>query len=294
MNCITDLRNPVPNRTLHLDADSIVYKACNAVVDLEAAKYKFNGIIDYWKDMTKSETVILYVTKKGCSKGGRYKIAKTKPYQDHRKSSVKPEYFNEISEYALDCGAKFSDEEADDLVCQAAYLDKNACTVTFDKDFKMIPCLQFNPKTLESRQVLGYGRCFLADNKLDGYGTSFFWHQMLTGDKADNIPGLEWLSPITVCENWPTVKQQNTFKTTGNLILGKQKPCGNSRAVHLLKYATSDMQAFTIVSELYRDSYDLAFVDKFWEQAQLLWLRRTPNEHVKTFITEVVHKNKEI
>ena len=75
-------------------------------------------------------------------------------------------------------------EEADDLISKAAAsLDYNCVVASIDKDMLQLPCWHFN---------FGRNEWIKVDKES---GTKFFYTQILTGDRADNIIGLYGIGP---------------------------------------------------------------------------------------------------
>jgi 5'-3' exonuclease len=75
-------------------------------------------------------------------------------------------------------------EEADDLIGIAATEGgKESIVVSIDKDMLQIPCRHYNPNKKEFTVVSDFD------------GLKFFYTQILTGDRADNIKGLYGVGP---------------------------------------------------------------------------------------------------
>lgn len=171
------------------------------------------------------------------SQGGktfRHDIAVTAPYKGNRKAE-KPKFYNELREYLVnECGATLSGEgfEADDYI--GMNCDRKTDVIsTIDKDLNMIPAWgHYNFVKKEMTKI-----------KRPAY---FFWHQMLTGDKSDNIIGLTGI--------------------------------GEKRATALLDgYKTSQMRK--VVEEEYKREFAGELNDEQWfkrfdENARLLWIKR--------------------
>jgi hypothetical protein len=189
----------------------------------------------------------------------------------------------------------------------------------------MVPGLFMDPHTYEiAHSPNGYGACVLdtstTQKKVVGRGYSFFWHQLLMGDKADDIPGLPKISAAIVMNLMPTKKQltaeirvrkANTpakikaARVALNKVLEAVKPklCGAVTAYAYLEKAQSNKDAFFLVREAYMEHYgpgSFDFTDwrgettretagsMLLEQARLLWMRRVPDEDVIEFFKEVM------
>jgi DNA polymerase-1 len=139
-----------------------------------------------------------------------------------------------------------------------------------DKDLWMSEGLHCEQKTGDIYEVKGYGKTEWKEvgnvkPKLVGRGTSWFWHQILHGDGADNIAGLPQLSGKLLNRYLPT-KKINAKRAS--------QPCGEAKSYAILKGVTSDRDACTRVLEAYSGQYPNP-VEMLVEQAFLLWMRRT-------------------
>ena len=116
----------------------------------------------------------------------RYDIAVTKEYKGNRKETEKPRHLSAIRKHMTkNWDAIVSKgEEADDLIGIAATEGgEESVVVTIDKDMLQIPCRHYNPNKKE----------FTVVSEFDGL--KFFYTQILTGDRADNIMGLYGIGP---------------------------------------------------------------------------------------------------
>lgn len=177
----------------------------------------------------------------------RYEVAKARPYKGTRKNP-KPFHFYNIIFYLMseyDVVVSEDGLEADDMMCieQASRSDTVICSR--DKDLRICPGHHFSWECGNQKAV---GPVFTdkigwlqIDKKVIGYGLSFFYFQMLTGDTADNIPGLK----------------------------GK----GDVFAYKLLHELKTEKELFLAVKSAYINvlGKDIA-KDYFMEQASLLWM----------------------
>lgn len=186
-------------------------------------------------------------------KGFRYSIAKSKPYKGTR-TNPRPFHFYNILVYlqaTYDCVIATEGLEADDVICRSQYisLGKNEETIicSRDKDVRIAPGYHFSWECGKQRAIgpvytdIKGGLSKRDDGDTIGYGTAFFYYQMLVGDSADNIPGLP------------------SF--------------GKVKAYNLLSGATTTVEQHTIVKELYKQALGDGAKDYFLEQANLLWMR---------------------
>ena len=320
-----DLPPMIAGRVLQVDADQACYLAgCYDDEPFAYAKRTFASLIETWRLQAGAEKCILHLT--GDNKGGRFTIATVKQYQANRKGPkplhlpalrawVQATYTNTIYHH---------DQEADDGMAQANYA---ACTAgdvdrsvicTADKDLRMCSGRHLDQKTGELILVNGYGSIYLTEGKsrvIKGYGTSFFWAQLLMGDIADNIPGLVGIGPTTLvkypafhtkaleklldqCESPDLAKSDKAAAKIESL---KHKSCGAVAAYTILENCTNDLQALNAVVAAYRAHYGTEVFEHIsWdgtvhmrteghmllEQAKLLWMRRVVDESPIVFFKQ--------
>lgn len=115
-------------------------------------------------------------------------VATILPYKGNRDAKHKPKYYNELKQYMFTHwnAELIEGEEADDAMAkrQWAKRDKSTIIVTIDKDLDQIPGWHYNPATKETYFIT-----------LDQGNYFFFW-QMLVGDSADNIPGIDNIGKV--------------------------------------------------------------------------------------------------
>lgn len=172
-----------------IDGDIFAYRAAFSCQDedLENAIDKVDDLLEWsikscsFKYDTKDYQVFL--TGKG---NFRYDIAVTYEYKGNRKKAEKPEHLEGIRKHMINhWGAVVSkNEEADDLIAIAATdVGPEAIVVSIDKDMLQLPCRHYNPTKDEHIVVSNFD------------AMKFFYKQILTGDKADNIKGLYGVGP---------------------------------------------------------------------------------------------------
>ncbi|HXB11392.1 MAG TPA: hypothetical protein VNZ45_05360, partial [Bacteroidia bacterium] len=230
--------------------------------------------------MAGAEKHKLYLTSHTGNKGGRFDQAILKEYQANRKDrSNTPAMLYQMRDWMVQELSAISCEncEADDAMASAQYnaikrkADNKSIICTLDKDLMMVPGLHLNWNSGEIIKVKGFGKIWIDDSKkqkkLKGYGTKFFWAQMLMGDTADNISGL------------PGVE-----------IDGKMKPVGVVATELLLKHCKNDSEAFNVVGKLYQryaaspgfmhwfEQAPRSFEQVFISEGQLLWMRRNKDD----------------
>jgi len=128
----------------------------------------------------------------------RFKLAKTPGpkglgYKANR--PARPLHYASIREYLIKhWGAQEIDGfEADDAL--HIYQTDNTIASHIDKDISMIEGKHYHWVTQE-RYVVDGGIGVLPTKNQRGTGKAFFFHQMLTGDSVDNIPGIPNLGPV--------------------------------------------------------------------------------------------------
>jgi len=178
------------NGKVLVDGDIVAYRAAFSTQDLfpEDARRKVDDLMLY----ILGETLVfhtpsdyeVFLTGKG---NFRYDIAKAAPYKGNRKDVAKPIHLSLCRDYLVDkWGAIVSKgEEADDLIAIAATeYGPDTVVASIDKDMLQIPCKHFNFSTGAWSDVSEFE------------GLKFFYKQILTGDRADNIVGLYRVGPV--------------------------------------------------------------------------------------------------
>lgn len=226
---------------------------------------------------------IIHLTSGLSDKGGRFKIASIKPYQGQREGSRKPNNWEALrawleSEKTLP-GTNFRvvqwmDREADDGISAASRYSWQSgvrpAILMRDKDSRMMAGLHVDWTTFNRYEVRP--ETWKLDTGLEDsygpviYGQYFFWYQMLAGDTADAIPGLE---------------KQPASKP------GAFKACGGGCATEMLEGVTSSEQAYKVVKTLYEAFYGGSWPDRFVEQAALLWMRTDNAAYVGDFMRAI-------
>ena len=180
----------------------------------------------------------------------RDKIAVTKVYKGTRKGE-KPLHFNNLTAYMLEnylCEVSSGGLEADDEMCieQTSRLGKGDTIIcSRDKDLRICQGLHYSwecgkQAAIGPFQTDRVGSIEDKGGKVFGTGLSFFYSQLLTGDGADNIPGLP--------------------------------RCGPVAALKALEGAVDEASLFASVSELYKNKLEEGWEAYMREQADLLWM----------------------
>lgn len=283
-------RATTPGRVLQDDTDFICYRCANIDKTEQFALKAVLDNVDAARRTAGAEFVNMHLTMG--LKSGREEMATVSPYQAKRNVKKDPELAHRVKRLRQLLANHKSTRcmpivnttiEADDSLRQMQY-DRiqehgieSSVIRSGDKD------LWFS----EGKHMDDLGRFYTVDGygwteyrevgnvkpKLIGQGTSWFWHQLIMGDTADNIPGLPSISGRLLNRYVPT-KTYNMHR--------KAAACGEAKAVAMLKDITGDIQAAKVVLEAYTDTYPTNFMEMIVEQAFLLWIRRT------TKLTEVI------
>jgi len=218
-----------------IDGDIIAYRAAFSTQQGRSldTERKVDDLIQFILDKTvlfpEPDDYIVYLTGKG---NFRHDIAKSHPYKGNRRHVEKPRHLQHARDHME---SKYNaiisqGEEADDLIAiEAARLDYKVCIASIDKDMLQIPCWHFNIVRGDYMKVEPFG------------GIKFFYTQMLTGDKADNIVGLWKVGPV--------------------------------KASKLLDGAETEEELWDRVVKAYEGDEERVI-----ENARLLWLRREEEE----------------
>lgn len=223
-----------------VDADYLIYRIGFAVKDDEPVEYALatvrSSIQNILAKFDQAPWYKLYLSGKD---NFRDKLGTIQVYKGNRDPSLRPHYYQEIKDYLIHIQGAIviNGQEADDAVGIEQWANKNRNTVIVsqDKDLNMIPGWHYNPV----KEELSYIN--LSD------ANEFFFYQMLTGDRTDNIPGI--------------------------------KGIGDVRAKKLLepcKKAVIDMAA--VVKQKYKEQYGDQAEAAYKEVANLLWIRREENQ----------------
>lgn len=169
-----------------VDGDIVAYRAAYSTegADLEVAHEKVDELMDdiVFCTTQRDESLEVFLTGKG---NFRYDIYPE--YKAHRKDTPKPEHLSPVRDYIVkEWNAVVSKgQEADDLIAiRATELDYKCIIVSVDKDFKQVPCRLYNPTKGEWTDLTKHE------------AMTFFYSQILMGDRADNIIGLQGIGPV--------------------------------------------------------------------------------------------------
>lgn len=315
----------VPGRCLSGDSDGYAYScAGNDDTSREEVVANLEALVKNKMQLAGADHYHLHITADGSDKGKRHDFACVNEYQYKRKTKERPKNLAFARQYIINnmVHTSYIDQEADDGLAQfqQAYIDRDEahlCVLdSADKDLRMVSGLHLDPYTGAIVDVNGYGSCWHEKGKVLGWGTSFFWHQLLMGDTADDIPGLKSFGQAISRDRWPTaplIEQQrrldeltmpsgkpltdkmytaakNKYKELHDTF--KSKACGAKGAYDYLTGIDNNRDAHEAVLAAYMGHYGIGeFTFTDWrgktyprtargmlvEQGILLWMRRKPN-----------------
>lgn len=262
-------QNAVPGRTLIIDGDGPCYVCAATVKRLDTALRHYQQEILKRMFLAGASDCRIHLTARDSDKHGRFRVKATKPYQGQRKGKAKPALLEPLRELVADNSTWLDDYsvilhrelEADDGMIQDAYrLGENSVIWSEDKDLRMtpFPYYEINRGQVMPSQPVGWISIKHTDSgtaKMVGQGPMFFWAQMLMGDTADNIAGVQ--------------------KYNGKL-------CGVVGAYEVLSEVRDINLAANLVLDAYR-AIDQNAVAEGW----LLWLTRWHKDNVINYMREL-------
>lgn len=214
-----------------VDGDVVAYRCSWSAneEDEEQAIEKVDGLMDDIRFATTSreEDMEVYLTGSG---NFRYEVNPS--YKANRSELNKPVHLQAVRQHIIDnWGAVVSEgQEADDLIAiRASNLGYDCIIASIDKDFQQIPCRHYNT----SRGEWSFVDEFQAH--------VFFYTQMLTGDRADNVEGIYGVGP--------------------------------KKAAKVLEGCTTEEELYAAVLDRYNNDEERVI-----NTARLLWLRRKEGE----------------
>lgn len=320
----------IPNSVLQLDGDISSFYLAWLDETLAQNCDALKRHIEMKRLMAGCETVNVHTTRG--AKAGRAEAATVKQYQAGRQNLteeqiVKKARVDEIRQFletymspTVNPMPQWEIEADDSMSIEQGKMrleGRLSKIMTKDKDLDMVDGVHIHYDTFEEWTNYGYGCIWMdasgSQKKLRGQGTSFFWAQMLMGDKADDIPGLPKLVPEILNVIKPTQAITKARATLANskatprarkaaqatVAKRKAKDIGPALAYELLKDCKTDAESFREVRKAYTAYYGKnTFEQVTWrghtvrtnasimllEQAQLLWMLRTPDDSVMDFI----------
>jgi len=260
----TEVRQQNKYVTAHVDGDYMAYFAAGSD-ECSAGEARRNVLsrLSSLRSISGAANVIMHLTHGASTKGDRFLVAQAQPYQGQRNAGRKPRNWEFLRDWMENYeGPEYMTKiwrtrEADDgmaHVCHQIAAQKKLLHVvhTADKDMRMFCGVHVSWKDLLITEVpLGTYDIIGTDGKL--YGHKWFWHQMLTGDAADHIPGLRGV--------------------------------GEKFADAALAGTCCNAEAAAVVRGVYSERVGSGWEDYFVEQAVLLWMRTDRHATLRNFLT---------
>ena len=260
-----------PGRILVLDGDFAAYKAAATAKTLPVVYRRF--IQDVLTDLflTQSEYAIVHVTASASRKAHRALYPTFWPYQDNRKDKKKPPLLEPLRHFLSEDPPGLPENvevilhhhwEADDgIIMDGEHHLHNCIVKSGDKDLRMTRAPYWEEKTGRIDVItdrFGWIDEAFTDGgarKVIGHGTAFFWAQMLMGDTADRVRGLDKLD-------------------------GKQ--VGAAGALEFLAPFRDESECANAVLWEYAKSKQNALAE-----AEMMWLRRNPEDSAFAYLMEL-------
>lgn len=250
--------------SIHVDGDYLAYFASgNDNTPAGEARQNVHSRVARLRFITGGSRVVIHMTAGDSTKGERFLIAQTQPYQDQRKGSKKPVNWQFLRDYLENyTGTDFEvklwrNREADDgmaYFCNTFAEHRNELHVvhTRDKDMRMFAGRHVNWMDMHIITDVPLGAFDVVGEDGLQYGHKWFWVQMLEGDVADHIPCLNKV--------------------------------GEKTAMKILEGCKDNERACQLVSGEYRQRLGDAWPDYFVEMAALLWMRTDRDASVTDFL----------
>ena len=209
-----------------IDSDLVAYRcaaSCKEEDPLDVALYRVDKLMREILEMTGATEYKAFLTG-----SDNFRKVINPEYKANRKDMQPPVFLQDCREYLVtEWKAKLSHgQEADDELGINQNLDTIICSL--DKDLMMIPGKHFN---WTKQQYGEYTEVGIDD------GNKHFWKQMLIGDRADNIFGVDKIGPV--------------------------------KANKLIDPQETDQECLEIVLEKYNEDYK-----RFAMNASCLWIKR--------------------
>lgn len=282
--------NKVTGRVLILDADTYAYRASATSKKLETALRKFQMMVLERIFITKSETARVHLTHSECLKAGRDNIIAWRGYQDNRNGKSKPLLLDALREAAAQ-PENMMDEytcilhkviEADDACMIDSYSLKDMGILdSADKDLRHTPYNYYDGYTGRTLKAEGIGSLWLhvtdsGYSSLHGIGRLFFWAQMLMGDTADHIRGLDKyygsnIGHMRTLELLEPYSGSDDESTVANLVLdayrdSDQNPIPEGWLLHMLRTHTDTFKDVLDGLELSNKNRSFIYEDCFYRE----------------------------
>lgn len=278
-------------RVLILDADSDAYVVTAKVKTLPTAIRNFQRAVLEHMFLAQAETAEVHLTARSSLKAGRASIKASKPYQGNRIGKARPPLLEPLREaMALEENwlPEFTVEvhdvlEADDAcMISSYYLQERGVLSSDDKDLRVTPWPYYDRRKGVVREACGWGSLWEyvtpgGSFNIEGHGEIFLWAQMLMGDTADNIQGIERYQgkrcgPVKTWELLGNLPEElNTPEYVINLVLdgfreADQNPLPEGWLLHMLRSKDDDFYKYLTEKPISKENW--AFImecmDRDW------------------------------
>lgn len=218
-----------------IDADVLVYRIGYTTNEESEgiAAARLDESVHQILDATKADDYICYLSD---GKEGNFRYQFFPAYKANR-TQPRPVHYQFLKDYILKNykAAIATGQEADDALGIEQCTSSDTIICTIDKDLLQIPGHHYNFVKGEFKYVDEW------------QGIKHFWSQVLQGDRADNIAGIQGIGPV---------KAERAFSG-----------------------CETEQELFLVA----RDKYIEAYGESNWEEAmllagRLLWIRRAPDE----------------
>ena len=203
-----DFKGAIAGRTLIMDGDGPAYRAAATSKRLDTAIRRYHTDMLTQMFMTESQFLTVHLTASKSQKNGRGDIIATKPYQGNRSGKSKPPLLEPLRtaltlpvNWLPDMNVILHYElEADDgMIIQAHQLKEDGVIWSDDKDLRLTPWPYYEQKLGLVTGSVSVGTTWKSYTpsgtlKIEGRADKFFWTQMLMGDTADNVTGIQKLN----------------------------------------------------------------------------------------------------
>lgn len=214
------------------DMDIVCYRAAaSAELDslataIDRFEYQMTKIVE----CTKASRVVSYITGEN---NFRYKIYPE--YKANRRDTKPPRWRQELHEHAVvEWKSEVTDGfEADDALgieqVRLASIGEASVICSIDKDLKQIPGYHYNFVKDEFDEVLPKA------------GIRFFYEQLLIGDRADNIFGIDRIGPKRAAQALDGLDtEEEWFECVRGMYNDDERMLMNARCLHIWKYPDDD------------------------------------------------------
>jgi len=242
-----------------VDLDIVCYEVANSKddqgdpLDWGLVKWRVDDRIHRILEEAKASTWQGYLTGSG---NFRDKVATIKPYKGPRRLKEKPFWYEQIREYLVSHRLALMIEgmEADDAIATEHtrwHTSGSTVICSRDKDFNQVPGYFYSwPGWKDDAGTLK------EITPLDGI--QFHYVQLLTGDSADNIPGLYGVGP-------------------------------SSSLVKQIHEMNDELEMLRLVVDQYEKRFGSYWYQFLVENGTLLWLLRSEDDNYERRLSQILH-----